>query len=95
MPSLFSAFSSIPDFDTRDGQYLLGWDTSNSIPVGQGVRNYLINRVRVTLTISANMQYIYDGTLHDYRTYLLTNDPDYLPRVMAVILIIRNPALLD
>ena len=23
------------------------------------------------------------------------NDPDYLPRVMAVILIIRNPAVLD
>jgi membrane-bound lytic murein transglycosylase D len=23
------------------------------------------------------------------------NDPNYLPRVMAVILIIRNPALLD
>jgi hypothetical protein len=76
---LFSAFSSIPDFDTRDGQYLLGWDTSNSIPVGQGARNYLLSRLRVTLTISANMQYVYDGTLHDYRTYLLTNAPNYLP----------------
>lgn len=76
---VFAAFGSIPDFDTRDGQYLLGWDTSNSIPVGLGARNYLISRVRVTLTVSANMQYAYDGTLHDYRNYFPTNDPNYLP----------------
>lgn len=66
-------------FDSRDGQYLVGWNTSNSIPAGQGARNYLIRSVRVTLTIGVDMQWAYDGALRDYRTYLLTNDPQYLP----------------
>lgn len=74
----FAAFGNAGSFDTRDGQYLLAWNTSNSIPVWQGARNYLIRHVRVTLTISADMQYTYSGTLRDYRTYFPTNDPCYL-----------------
>ena len=82
--SAFAAFGSIPNFDTRDGQYLLGWNTSNSIPTGQGPRNYLISRVRVTLTISSEgLQYVYDNTLHDYRTYFPTNDPNHMPNTNA------------
>jgi hypothetical protein len=76
---VFAAFGNAGSFDTRDGQYLLGWNTSNSVPVEQGARNYLISRVRMTLTVSADEQYIYDGSLHDYRTYFPTNDPRYLP----------------
>lgn len=77
--STFAAFGYAGSFDTRDGQYLLGWNTSNSIPVAQGARNYLIRRVRVTLTISSDGYYAYDGTLRDYRSYFPTNDPRYLP----------------
>jgi len=78
--SAFAAFGSAGSFDTRDGQYLLGWNTSNNIPARQGARNYLISRVRVTLTISSEgNQYVYDDQLHDYRTYFPTNDPRYLP----------------
>jgi hypothetical protein len=76
------AFGENPNdyyFDTRDGQYLVGWNTSNSIPAGQGAENYLVRSVRVTLTLDADMQWPYDGVLRDYRTYFLTNDPSYLP----------------
>jgi hypothetical protein len=76
------AFGEDPNgfyFDTRDGQYLVGWNTSNGIPAGQGITNYLIRSVRVTLTISADMQWPFDGTLRDYRTYFLTNDSRYVP----------------
>jgi len=76
--SAFAAFGSAPDFDTRDGQYLLGWNTSNSITSGLGARNYLLRRVRVTLTISRDMAYAYSGTLRDFRTYFPTNDPRYI-----------------
>jgi hypothetical protein len=75
---VFAAFGSIPDFDTRDGQYLLAWDTSDYIPSGAGARNYLVSRVRLTVTISADLYYVYDGTLRDYRSYFPTNDPRYL-----------------
>jgi hypothetical protein len=74
----FAAFGSAGSFDTRDGQYLLGWNTAGSISSGQGARNYLIRHVRVTLTLSADMQYAYSGILRDYRTYFPTNDSRYL-----------------
>jgi hypothetical protein len=76
--SAFAAFGSIPDFDTRDAQYLLGWNTTNNIPAGKGAKNYLVRHARVTLTISSGNQYVYAGTLRDYRTYFPTNDPRYL-----------------
>lgn len=76
--SVFGGFGSTGSFDTRDAQFLLAWNTSNSVPVGMGSRNYLIRRVRVTLTIASGNQYRYSGTLRDYRTYFPTNDPRYL-----------------
>jgi hypothetical protein len=76
--SVFAAFGSIPYFDTRDGQYLLGWNTAN-IPTNRGAANYLISHVRVTLTISSEGdQYAYDDQQRDYRTYFPTSDPNYL-----------------
>jgi hypothetical protein len=77
--SAFGSLGSTPDFDSRDSQYLLGWNTTNRVPAGLGARNYLIRRARVTLTIAAGNQYIYTGKLRDYRTYFPTNDPRYLP----------------
>ena len=81
--STFAAFGNMGEFDTRDGQYLLGWGTSNSIPAGQGPRNYLIGQAQVTLTLSSDMYYAYDGTLRDYRSYFPTNDPHYIPAADA------------
>jgi hypothetical protein len=80
--SVFGAVSEAPDFDARDAQYLLGWNTTNSIPAGQGARNYLIRRVRVTLTI-ASEGYVYTGKLRDYRSYFPVNDPRYVTPVTA------------
>ena len=33
----------------------------------------------MTLTVASGDQYVYTGTLRDYRTYFPTNDPRYLP----------------
>lgn len=76
--SVFGALGSTPGFDSHDAQYVLGWSTTNRIPVGQGTNSYLIRRARVTLTIASGNQYTYSGTLRDYRTYFPTNDPRYL-----------------
>lgn len=76
--SVFGSLGSSPDFDSRDAQYLLGWNTTNQIPAGQGANNYLIRRARVTLTIASGNQYTYTGTLRDYRTYFPAKDPRYL-----------------
>ena len=76
--SVFGSLGSTPDFDSRDAQFLLGWNTTNRIPTGKGAKNYLVRRARVTLTIASGNQYAYSGTLRDYRTYFPTNDPRYL-----------------
>lgn len=83
--STFAAFGSAGSFDTRDAQFLLGWNTTNHIPAGQGARNYLIRRARVTLTISSGNQYAYSGTLRDYRSYFPTNDPRYVAQASTGI----------
>ena len=38
-----------PRFDTRDGQFFLGWETSAQIPVELGATHYLLRSVRVLL----------------------------------------------
>jgi len=68
-----------PDFDSRDAQFLLGWNTTNRIPTGQGAKNYLVRRARVTLNHCIRQSIrLQRQTLRDYRTYFPTNDPRYL-----------------
>lgn len=77
--SVFGSLGSSPDFDSRDAQYLLGWNTARWATAGRGASNYWIRRARVTLTFANDRQYVYQGTLRDYRSYFPTNDPRYLP----------------
>ncbi len=72
----FASFD--PRFDTRDAQFLLGWDTTALVSAHLGPRNYLLRRARLTLTITADMAFVYDPTYDSFRTYL-TNQPGYLP----------------
>jgi hypothetical protein len=72
--SVFGSLGSTPNFDSRDAQYLLGWNTTNSIPAGHGAGSYVVRRARVTLTIASGNQYTYSGALRDYRAYFPTND---------------------
>ena len=72
----FASFD--PRFDTRDAQFLLGWDTSARVSTHRGPRNYLVRRARLTLTITADKAFVYDPTYDSFRTYL-TNQPGYLP----------------
>lgn len=81
--SVFGSLGSTPDFDSRDAQYLLGWNTTNRLPAGLGANNYLIRRARVTLTIASGNQYTYTGTLRDYRTYFPTNDPRHITPITS------------
>lgn len=67
-----------PRFDTRDGQFLLGWDTTNRIPSGAGVSNYLLRSLRVTLTVAVGDKFSYDPTYDSFVTYM-TNRPDARP----------------
>jgi hypothetical protein len=75
--SEFANFSE--DTDTRWAQYLLGYDTFSQIPTNFGAANYLIRRVRLTLTIRLDQAFVYDPTYDSYTTYLPTDHFRYQP----------------
>ncbi|MBL9175754.1 MAG: hypothetical protein JNL10_19580, partial [Verrucomicrobiales bacterium] len=72
----FASFD--PRFDTRDGQFLMGWDTAGTPSTGAGPANYLLLKARVTLTIAVDKAFVYDPTFDAFQTYL-TNEPAALP----------------
>jgi len=76
--SVFGAFGVDSGVDTRDGQFLIGWTTTNAVPAGLGAENYLVRRARVTLTINRDRAWTYDGTFDPFTTHLSTNDSRYL-----------------
>ncbi len=60
-------------FDTRDGQFLLGWDTAPQLATNAPATRYLVQRVRVTVEytpVPAQASFVYDPTYDSYRTYL-------------------------
>ncbi len=72
----FASFD--PRFDTRDAQFFLGWDTDGLVTTNRGPVNYLLRRVRLTLTITADQAFVYDPTYDSFVTYM-TNQPGYVP----------------
>jgi hypothetical protein len=65
-----------PRFDTRDAQFLLGWDLADAVPTQRPAARYLVKRVRV-IASCATENFPYDPSHDDYRTYL-TNSPLYV-----------------
>lgn len=72
--SVFAAF--FEDFDDRDAQFLVGFETSSDVPPGLPVCAYEI--VSATLVVE-NLNggiFAYDPTYDPYPTYLPDGDPD-------------------
>lgn len=66
------------NFDNRDGQFLVAYDTSSQIPTGLGNSSYLVHAVTLTVTINTSDAFRYDPTYDSYASYLeggVDNDP--------------------
>jgi hypothetical protein len=72
-----------PGFDNRDGQYLIGFDTSSVIPAGQGAANYQINSITIRAMVGAPAGFEYDPTYDSYRTYLPPADAEFVSDIDA------------
>jgi hypothetical protein len=59
-----------PSFDNRDGQMLIGWDTSAVVPPGLGPAEYSVAGVSVVVTIKSDSTFRYDPTPDPYTTWL-------------------------
>jgi len=73
----FASFD--PRFDTRDAEFLLGWDTATVVPTGASPARYVLRRARLLLPVAADRTFLYDPTYDPIRTYLPTNNPARLP----------------
>lgn len=80
----FASFD--PRFDTRDAEFLLGWQTASVIPTNAAPSRYLLRRVRLNLTVGRDLvnnvtgervTFLYDPSFDSYRTHLPASDPAY------------------
>lgn len=68
-----------PGFDDRDGEFLIGFDTTDLAVPGQGAAAYRVAQVRVRVFVAADMQFRYDPSFDSVRTLLQASDPLFVP----------------
>jgi hypothetical protein len=77
--SVFGYTGDLYEFDDRDGQIVIAFDTSDLIPPGAGVDRYLVESATIELMLADPLAGGYDPTVDDWRTHLASDDPWYLP----------------
>ncbi len=68
-----------PSFDNRDGQMLLGFDTSAAVPAGLGPPQYEVLSAVVRVTVESHLTFQYDPTPDPYGSWLPPADPGFAP----------------
>lgn len=72
-----STFGSTPgatDFDSRDGQMLVRFDTASQLPSGKGAA-LTVTRARLTVEVSNDLVFAYDPTQDPWQCFVSTTDP--------------------
>lgn len=77
--SVFGYTGDLYEFDDRDGQIIIAFDTSDLIAPGAGVDRYLVDAVTIELMLADPLAGGYDPTVDDWRTHLAPRDPLFLP----------------
>jgi hypothetical protein len=80
-----TCFGAIFDnFNDRDGEMLIAWDTSGLVPPGQGSGTYIVRSVRVILSNAAGASWQVDLTPDEWFTFDIDGDgainADGIPR---------------
>jgi len=74
--STFGNEPGAPEFDNRDGQFIVGFDTGAQIPAGLGAGNYQVLSCTVEVTIANDFVVEYDPTVDPYTVFLAKGDPE-------------------
>ena len=75
----YTPFPDETSFDNRDGQVIVAFDTSETIPTGQGAASYDVSSFVLEITLAGNASGPIDLTVDDWRTYLPEEAKDTLP----------------
>lgn len=68
-----------PSFDNRDGQMVIGFDTTGLVTPNLGINRYTVLSATLFATVESSNTFSYDPTPDSYRTWLPPDDPDYIP----------------
>jgi len=77
--SVFGYTGDLYEFDQRDGQIVIAFDTADQIEPGVGADRYRIGFVEVTITLADPLAGGYDPTPDDWTSHLDPSDPAYTP----------------
>lgn len=67
-----------PDFDNRDAQMHIAFDTAGEVEPGLGPEAYTITSAVVTITAADDDSFVYDPTSDPWQSYLPEDDPEYV-----------------
>ncbi|HWB19123.1 MAG TPA: dockerin type I repeat-containing protein [Phycisphaerales bacterium] len=67
-----------PSFDNRDGQFIIGFNTSSLVTTGKSINSYAVTSASVQLTVADNLAFGYDPTPDSWRTFAIPSDPKYV-----------------
>ncbi len=68
-----------PNFDNRDGQVIIAFDTTNLIDTNAGIANYRVDSLVIEITLSGELSSPIDETTDDWETYLPETAKEWTP----------------
>jgi hypothetical protein len=74
--STFGNEPGAPEFDNRDGQFIVGFNTGAQVPAGLGVDSYQVLSCVVEVTIANDLVVEFDPTVDPYTVFLANGDPE-------------------
>jgi len=77
--STFGSAPGAPEFDSRDGQFIVAYDTSVQVPPGLGVSNYTVTVAKLTIEFANDLVVAYDPSPDGWQSFLASSDVDYQP----------------
>jgi hypothetical protein len=77
--SVFGYTGDLYEFDQRDGQIVVVFDTADQIEAGVGADRYRIDFIEVTVTLADPLAGGYDPTSDAWTSHLAPSDPAYTP----------------
>jgi hypothetical protein len=77
--STFGSTPGAPEFDSRDGQMLVRFDTAAQVPPGQDAAQYTVTRAELQVQVAFDQASAYDPTQDAWQHFVATSDPNYIP----------------
>ncbi len=76
--STFGSAPGAPEFDSRDGQFIVAYSTDTQIPPALGADQYRVTSARVTIEFANDLVVAYDPSPDSWRSFLAASDPEFV-----------------